>query len=340
MACGLHQLVFHPLFILPFLVWMWAGGKRRSALLYLAGLVLSGLFWVNYWPIATAIAVPYAPEAEALGRDMFLSRVTEAVLMALQPEAIIYMAGNLLRFATWQNPLTLVLLAACLATFRSQTGIVRSLLGGIALILFVLLCVMPFQGHGWGYRYLHGYLGSFALLGAYGWNTVRERLSASADLHRAAIVCGVVSVFILLPLRTTQAAAFAAPYRNADALLSRLDAEAVIIDPVGKWYAIDLVRNDPGLRNRPIRLAAEKLTKAQVGAICGGLRTVVVNRFSPELRELSPSPSTGSPAAADQRMRWFREAGCEVSKRSNFADGHVVAKPLAWLLFRPARQGG
>src|SRR3546814_21084376 len=37
----------------------------------------------------------------------------------------------------------------------------------ITCILGLLLLV--YQGHGWGYRYLHGLIGAFCLLGGFGW---------------------------------------------------------------------------------------------------------------------------------------------------------------------------
>jgi hypothetical protein len=41
--------------------------------------------------------------------------------------------------------------------------------GGLLLPLAVMTAILPYQGHGFGYRYLHAQMGDAALLGAYGW---------------------------------------------------------------------------------------------------------------------------------------------------------------------------
>jgi hypothetical protein len=47
--------------------------------------------------------------------------------------------------------------------------------------MFILL---PYQGHGWGYRYLHGLIGSLSLLAGYGWIALSER-AARNDMATA-----------------------------------------------------------------------------------------------------------------------------------------------------------
>jgi hypothetical protein len=42
-----------------------------------------------------------------------------------------------------------------------------------------MTAILPYQGHGFGYRYLHAQMGDAALLGAYGWQRLgpwRDRL--------------------------------------------------------------------------------------------------------------------------------------------------------------------
>ena len=66
LACGLHQVIFHPLFALPFLPWLWARGRRWTAILYLVAIVAFTLFWLNYWTIALAHTAPGSSAAGLL----------------------------------------------------------------------------------------------------------------------------------------------------------------------------------------------------------------------------------------------------------------------------------
>ncbi|MDQ6702482.1 MAG: hypothetical protein M3Z96_04935, partial [Pseudomonadota bacterium] len=51
LASGLHQLIFHPLFVAPFIVRLWASGRRPLALVYIVGYSFICLFWISYWQI-------------------------------------------------------------------------------------------------------------------------------------------------------------------------------------------------------------------------------------------------------------------------------------------------
>ena len=48
-ACGLHQLAFHPLFAAPFVLQLVVDRRWRSAGFYIAAYAFVGLFWVFYW---------------------------------------------------------------------------------------------------------------------------------------------------------------------------------------------------------------------------------------------------------------------------------------------------
>ena len=63
LACGLHQLIFHPLFVAPFILQLWLDRRWRAALAYTVAYGLICLFWVSYWPIMLRI-VGVAPAAE------------------------------------------------------------------------------------------------------------------------------------------------------------------------------------------------------------------------------------------------------------------------------------
>ncbi len=84
-----------------------------------------------------------------------------------------------------------------------QPGPLRAALGGLVIVPLFTLFVLPFQGHGWGYRYLHGQLGNLALLATYGWFRIADRKSGEWRAVFAVVLA--FSVAVLLPLRAYQA---------------------------------------------------------------------------------------------------------------------------------------
>ena len=126
---------------------------------------------------------------------------------------------------------------------------------------------IPWQGHGWGYRYLHGFLGSFALLAGYGW----QSLVGTPDSGRRAGMLAfgsAISLVVLLPIHLKQAHDFVAPYRRAYAAIRAAPAEIVLVDGTGLLYAEDLVRNAPDLANRPKIMDLLSLTGPGIVRLC------------------------------------------------------------------------
>src|SRR6185503_4596412 len=68
-ATGLHQLLFHPLFVAPFIARLWFSGERWRALVYMAAYSMIGLFWVSYWQIVLAGSGTGGDQASASGMD-------------------------------------------------------------------------------------------------------------------------------------------------------------------------------------------------------------------------------------------------------------------------------
>ncbi len=56
LACGLHQLLFHPLFVAPFVLQLWIERRWRLAGLYTLAYGAFCMFWIDYWPIALWLA--------------------------------------------------------------------------------------------------------------------------------------------------------------------------------------------------------------------------------------------------------------------------------------------
>jgi hypothetical protein len=250
----------------------------------------------------SALSAGAKPAGQTLGAE-----VQMLVERAAQTASWAHGADNLLRLLTWQNPLLWVVLAAALLAPRRLPAVAWALLGGIILTVVATLLLMPAQGHGWGYRYLHGMLGSLALLGAFGWKRIHAELP---QVDRWLPVSAAVSLLLLLPVRAWQAETFARPWRQADARIEAVDADIVLIEHRGRWFANDLVRNDPYLNNRPLRLLAGKLSATEAGRLCHHYRVRVLSWTSPELQPLRPTALRGERVQAVRTLRRLNAAGC------------------------------
>jgi hypothetical protein len=319
LATGLHQFVFHPLFAAPFIAELLFARRWRLALTYIAAYGLICGFWIGYWRFAFALAghagatVGPAAIGTAAATDL-ASRVT-ALWKTVDPAAPRVMDANLIRFVTWQSLLTAPLAILGVVAAVRTGGAVRALLLGLVLTVIAMFVLTPHQGHGWGYRYLHGLLGSSCLLAAFAWGRLTEPLSAAARRWAGvsfAVFAGV-SVLVLLPLRASQARAFAHPYARAWAAIAHAPSAVVVVDPAGAWYASDLVRNDPYLRRGPLVFDIRALTEDQLSELCAH-RTVSL--FDPtDAVRLGVKTSTRTRDDEDEEAarERLRDSGCAAS---------------------------
>ena len=156
---------------------------------------------------------------------------------------------------------------------------------------------MPFQGHGWGYRYLHGLIGNLALLAGFGWISAAREATAreSAAMRAALFLSSAFSLLVLLPAHLESAGSLTRPYALADAALRRARSDIVVIDKTGMRYGVDLARNDPFLRERPIRLMLQSLSDADLAALCA--------RYSIELFDAANGAAYGVPLNEEELAR-------------------------------------
>lgn len=276
-ATGLHQLVFHPLFATPFVLQLWLSRRWGRAAFHTVAYAGVCLFWVSYWSLALGAAGLSAGAAGSLAGGGFVDRVL-ALIAHTNASALGLMGENLLRFIAWQNPFAVVLAVATgTAAVRAWRTPLAALAVGIGLMVIVAGAVLAYQGHGWGYRYLHGFLGSLCLLAAGGW----IRLTATADaveLRRAWGTLSVLTVFaagLAFPVRLVQVDRMIAPPARAFQLVRNAEAEVVLLDPTGMVFGVDLVRNDPFLRNTPKILDITRLRTGQVAELCRRYRVAV-----------------------------------------------------------------
>jgi len=269
LATGLHQFAFFPLFAMPFILEAWLSGRREKAAFHLATVGAGVLVWASYDTLVYAWLEVTPPGAEATGAVLVYERLL-GFLARLDLASFGVMAINLVRFIFWQNLLAVPLFLLCARSALRAGGVWRAMIGGMSLTLAMMMVVMAYQGHGWGYRYLHGMLGSFCLLATLGWFRLIDMAETPQALRgtRAVWTFALIASVALVPVRATMARQFTDPYRLAHEAIDRIEADVVFIDAPGHFFSEDLVRNDPLLRNSLKRIAPAELEEPQLAEIC------------------------------------------------------------------------
>jgi hypothetical protein len=309
-ATGIHQPLFHPLFVAPWLALLLVEKRWGRLALFTLGYAAIGLFWLA-WPRLTLGLVVGPHSLTATGAD-YLSRLTDTLALADQRWPI--MAANLLRGLCWQ-PLALLALPLLGAMLARREARAAALLAGVLLPLAVMTLILPYQGHGFGYRYLHGVLGNVALLGGYGW----RRLAPWHPRLRPALLVGAgLSALVALPLQAALTHQLYAPFARASAAIDASGADYAIIGAADAPLVLDLVRNRPDLGNRPIRLSAGDIDDSDALAqrICHkGVRVALPAEsfFGPINGEFHAAPAGRASARLATQGSVYADAGCAIT---------------------------
>ncbi len=341
LASGLHQLVFHPLFAAPFVFSLYRQKRIGLALIYALSYASIALFWISYWKIGLALqnlAAPgAAPGAGAIAGTRFFFERVASLLIDYEWQSIPLMLKNSLRFIVWQNPVLPPLAALSWRALAQDRRYARELLAGV-LLTFALMCLlMPYQGHCWGYRYLHGLIGNLALLAGFGWIAATSGVTARAGaaMRTALLLSSAFSLLILLPAHLEGARALTEPYARANTALRLAKSDIVLIDKTGMRYGSDFARNDPFMRERPIRLALDKLSDADLAALCA--------RYSLQLFDASSGAAFGVPLNEEElTAAKTRGPPCatpfEIETREKNEGAGTAHRSRAFLLKHPRRQ--
>ena len=266
LATGLHQPLFHPLFVLPFLAWLLAEKKWRLLLVYVVAYGAIGLFWAKYpgW-VSTMAGHPVPADLNVDGIS-YIDRLTRNATK-FTDVSLWMMGANLLRFVAWQHLLLIPLAIVALRARQWTDPVCRALMLGIALLIAIMTVILPPQGHGWGYRYLHGFIGSAVLIAGFGWHWLEQRRIAPVRALRWATG---LSVLVLLPAHVWMARHFTAPFAAASARIAAIPADVVIVDTEQVSFSGDLVRNRADLSNRPILLDNALVLSDDLPDLCEG----------------------------------------------------------------------
>lgn len=310
-ATGLHQPLFHPMFVAPWLaLLLWQRRWGRLALFAGAYLVV-GLFWL-WWPHLTLSAVTGPDSVVVDAGSDYVSRLFST--LAQNRDNGTLMAANLLRMVLWTHPAMWVLTAfGAIAGWRD--GRVLALLGGIVVVVVVMGLILPYQGHGFGYRYLHPMLGNAALLGGMGWQRLGE--SWRDRLRGGMVALSALTLLVLMPMQGWMAHQLYGAFADASAKIDSVHADYIIIGNYDAPLALDLGYNRPDLSNRPLRLIEYGYDDLEDMAprLCAHGETLALPRRSFYFgigRALHMMPGR----TTERRLAWhtqeFVRAGCKV----------------------------
>jgi hypothetical protein len=270
LATGLHQPVFHPIFVVPFLDMLRRERRWGVLVAYILSYGCIGLFWLSWPGWISSHGIHPTPAGMQVEGVSYLDRLRHSVT-AVHLNSFGVMGANLLRFVAWQHLLVLPLMIIGLRTSFAKDPLCRALALGMGLLVVAMLVLLPAQAHGWGYRYLHGFIGSAALIAGFGWH---ELARSGVALRRSMRWTTAVSLLVILPLHVWMARIVIAPHAHARAELAQLPADVVIVDDKQSAFGSDLVLNRPDLSNRPILLLTSKLSSTALVRLCASGRTL------------------------------------------------------------------
>ena len=281
-ALGLHQPIVHALFVAPFLLRLVWGRKWRAVSVYGVLYSLGCTFWALWRQHYLK------PSSAPLGSFFHLF---SAKMIVIQPMDLLLLLG-------WSSLATpLLALFGFRHFFRVPTVVQDAALSFALTFVFYYFFSLD-QGHGWGYRYIHGSLCCLILVAVAGWHSLGEYFGSRNARHFLA--AGVIaSLLLALPLRCYEAESFIRPFARAAEMIHGNPSQIVAVNLLDTWYAGDLIRNDPFLRSTPIVAAAipGMMSAAEVTTLNQAGRTRFISR--PELAALGLATTPRQPSHFD-----------------------------------------
>ncbi len=284
LSSGLHQWAYFPFFVVGFLWEWWRSRDYPRLIAAMLPAVLGVLVWSRYrhfsLPDFWVAAMPahgnqtLLAQAQAFGSALApsIALVLEHLRAPVEHENQAWlMPYNLFRFVVWQNPALWFAVVAGYPLWKQVIQVRAIMLSMLAMGLIVTLFV-PFQGHGWGYRYLHHFLGGLSLCGAYGYHRLMQNKTAwplmLLQLAKSVRLWCAVTLLAVLPYLVSVSGLYNWPYWKIDRELSAIKADFILLDTIDLPYPFDFVLNDPFYIKRPLRLYSLKLELPMIDKIC------------------------------------------------------------------------
>lgn len=311
-ATGLHQPLFHPLFVAPLIALLaWRREWPRLAL-FTGSYAAIGAFWY-LWPqwLAARIAASVPGGFNAGETASYADRLRGLIHVDLSN--IVLQAYNAAGFAAWQHVL-LVPLAVLGLRYARGNALLAALTAGFVLPWIALAVILPDQGFGYGYRYAHGVLGNAALLAAAAWH----HLGPGRQRWRPLLVwTSIASMAALVPFQMWSAYSSFRPFAAADKAIAGSRADLFVLDAGWGRHVENLAYNPPYLDRRPIVLLADRIADpaglarrhCRAGTTVGfGTQAFYTGDFGAFL----PRGASGGDIRIAGLARQFAAAGCTV----------------------------
>ncbi len=297
LAVGLQQIHMHAVFVLPFLAMLLRDRRWLLVVLYAAAYGAGHLLWLNWQDLAVALVDGSGIE-EVLAAALGPGSAGPSSFAVPTATGVAETGLNLLRLLGWVNLIVFPLVVVALRPWSRLPATFRALAAGILIAVLSAPFLTPGGQDGWGYGSLHGHLGSFILLAAFGWS----RLASSKphlrpDLNRAVGLCCAAMLLVAIPLRAFQVERVTASVSASVDLVEQSNSDVVLVDLPGIWFGPALVRNDPFLQQRPKVMGLQWLTPDQIRALCDAYTIAVVDYH--DLIPLGVSPVAPQLAAGN-----------------------------------------
>jgi len=306
-TAALHQIHVHLFFAAPFFLLFLR--PFRPGMLAFYGLSYAAshamVYSWDWWSVNRYLSNSPPEARNLLERVLRIARLPSV-------NDILTVSANLVRFIAWQNLILVPMIAAAGRALVHDKWL-RLLGASVLTSLLPYIFLMPDQGHGWGYRYLHGLIGPIALIAAYG----GAKLLSAAKNDRNVIFLGMVamaSVFVMLPLRAWQIRGEVTPYFEATAFAGSQDADVVIVDSKRIFIGGDIGRNSAVALARPVQMRLTILSVAQIGKLCEDHSVVYLgpDQFPKEFGLRSfPVESGEDGAEYRQKIEVLNSAACQ-----------------------------
>src|SRR5262249_7969446 len=139
---GLHQPIFHPMFVFCFLNLLYLQRRWKTFAFYTLGYLLILAFWFS-WPGWISLMAGGPLTLPDPGTPNYFTRLT----IALQPmtvESVWLTVLNILRFITWQHLLLLPLMAVGLGMSWKRDRLAQAIANAFFLPIIVIFIVLPY----------------------------------------------------------------------------------------------------------------------------------------------------------------------------------------------------
>ena len=252
-ALVLHNPVPHMLFAIPWVLWLISRRKFRNNVLFLfAGYiplsVILGLGWQLFLHGLNAGDAVAASNATAAAP--FLDQWLATLRQVFTPPTYELIIARLIGLAkVWIWAVPGLLLLTCWGAFKERENTRLILIAASAFTTLAGYMFVPLdQGHGWGFRYFHSAWFALPLLAA----AAIQRIDVSVRKFAAGVA--VLSLVFMTAAHAINVRQFIDRHLLQLPRAAQMEPDVLIVNPVFSFYAMDLVQNDPFLRNRPIIL--------------------------------------------------------------------------------------